>query len=48
LQDFWNSYFHLRLLTLYDYLKREPIRHWRDSLGERFLQIVANALPCRM
>jgi len=27
LQDFWNSYFHLRLLTLYDYLKREPIRH---------------------
>ena len=27
LQDFWNSYFHLRLLTLYDYLKCEPIRH---------------------
>ena len=27
LQNFWNSYFHLRLLTLYDYLKREPIRH---------------------
>ena len=27
LQDFWNSYFHLRLLTLYDYLKGEPIRH---------------------
>ena len=27
LQDFWNSNFHLRLLTLYDYLKREPIRH---------------------
>ncbi len=27
LQNFWNSYFHLRLLTLYDYLKGEPIRH---------------------
>ena len=27
LQYFWNSYFHLRLLTLYDYLKGEPIRH---------------------
>ncbi len=27
LQDFWNSYYHLRQLTLYDFLKQQPIRH---------------------
>jgi len=27
MQDFWNSYYHLRQLTLYDFLKRQPIRH---------------------
>ncbi len=27
LQDFWKSYYHLRTLTLYDYLKHMPIRH---------------------
>ena len=27
LQDFWNSYYHLRQLTLYDFLKRQPIHH---------------------
>ena len=27
LQDFWNSYYHLRQLTLYDFLKHQPIRH---------------------
>ena len=27
LQDFWNSYYHLRQLTLYDFLRHQPIRH---------------------
>ena len=27
LQNFWKSYYHLRGLTLHDYLKDEPIRH---------------------
>lgn len=27
LQDFWISYYHLRQLTLYDFLKHQPIRH---------------------
>jgi outer membrane protein TolC len=27
LQDFWNSYYHLRQLTLYDFLKHQPIHH---------------------
>ena len=27
LQDFWNSYYHLRQLTLYDFLRHQPIHH---------------------
>ena len=27
LQDFWNSYYHLRQLTLYDFIKHQPIHH---------------------
>ncbi len=27
LRNFWVSYYHLRTLTLYDYLKRQPVRH---------------------
>ena len=28
LQDFWNSYYHLRQLTLYDFLRHQPIHHY--------------------
>ena len=27
LQDFWNSYYHLRQLTLYDFFRHQPIHH---------------------
>ena len=27
MQDFWNSYYHLRQLTLYDFLKHQPITY---------------------
>ena len=34
LQNYWLSYYHLRRLTLYDYLRRQPIRHEKKTVKD--------------